>query len=224
MNAPDICLARRPQAFAAPRAERHDACRGRPRPGREDMIAQLGIHPGAHVVELGCGTGSCLDLLGARVGQVARLDLVDLSPALLAVARQRAAGCANVRVHEADAACWRPARPVDRVIVSHALTTMPGWQQVIANAFEMLVPGGRIGVADFHLPAHGLSLGKRFWRHWFAHAGLRLSASHLAALQRRFPEYVCAERHAPVPYLPGLRAPYYWFVGRRPDWHAGHGQ
>jgi len=205
--------AERLQAFYAPQATRYDAFRARLLHGREAMIERLEIPPGAHVVELGCGTGSSLAMLGDRVAGLAQFDLVDLCPALLAQARQRAAGLTNVAVIEADATLWQPARPVDRVFLSYALTMMPDWQRVIDNAHSMLAPGGRIGVVDFHLPAAAGRLGNAFWRHWFGHDGVHLSAAHLPALRRAFPTYSEAELRAPVPYLPGLRAPYYWFVG-----------
>jgi S-adenosylmethionine-diacylglycerol 3-amino-3-carboxypropyl transferase len=208
--------AERLEAFYAPQAATYDAFRARLLHGRDEMIDRLEIPHGAHVVELGCGTGSSLEILGERIDQVAHMDLVDLCPALLAVARQRAAKLSQVSVIEADATNWQPQQSVDCVFLSYALTMMPAWRKVIDNACQMLTPGGRLGVVDFHLPAHGSRLGNACWRQWFGHDGVHLSADHLATLQQTFPAHISAERRAPVPYLPGLRAPYYWFVGKRP--------
>jgi S-adenosylmethionine-diacylgycerolhomoserine-N-methlytransferase len=188
------------------------------------MLAQLAIPPGARVVELGCGTGSSLDLLGQRVQQIAHIDLVDLCPALLAVARQRATAFPQASVIEADASSWRPRQAVDRVFVSYALTMIPDWRKVIANACAMLAPGGRLGVVDFHLPEDGSRLGNLFWQQWFGHDGVRLSADHLALLRQTFPHHRDAEQRARVPYLPGLHAPYYWFVGQHGDLPLGAGR
>jgi S-adenosylmethionine-diacylgycerolhomoserine-N-methlytransferase len=168
-----------------------------------------------HVVELGCGTGSSLDRIGVRIDRCASIQLVDLCPALLAVARQRAAGYRNVEVIEADATNWRPSAPVDRVFLSYALTMIPDWNAVIANALAMLKPGGRLGVADFHLPASGSAFTNGFWQRWFAHDGVNLSAAHLPTLLNSLPDAWFEERRAPLPYLPGgLQAPYYLYVGR----------
>jgi len=141
------------------------------------------------------------------LGNLASIHLVDLCPALLAVARRRARGLANVDVIEADATAWQPDQPVDRVFLSYALTMMPDWRAVLVNAWAMLAPGGRLGVVDFHLPGKADSLGNRFWRRWFAHDGVHLSNQHLRALQSLFLAPQVEERRAPVPYLPGLRAP-----------------
>lgn len=208
--------AERLEAFYAPQADRYDAFRARLLHGRAEMLDWLAIAPGARVVELGCGTGASLELLGPRVAQFAAFDLVDLCPALLAVARRRAAGLPQVRVVEADATAWQPPAPADAVFLSYALTMMPDWRATLDNAWRMLAPGGRLGVVDFHLPAAGSALGNGLWRRWFAHDGVHLSAEHLPALRALFPQHVAVAQRAAVPYLPGARVPYYWFVGTKP--------
>ncbi|MEY2633685.1 MAG: hypothetical protein RIR00_2339 [Pseudomonadota bacterium] len=203
------------QAFYAPQASRYDAFRARLLHGRQELIDRLELAPGQRVVELGCGTGSSLERIGPRLAALASVDLVDLCPALLAVARQRAAGLDRVRVHEADARLWQPAQTVDVVFLSYALTMIPDWADVVANARNMLRPGGRIGLVDFHLPAAGSRWGNRFWRQWFRHDGVHLSAAHLPTLRQAFREDYSRNDSAPVPYLPVLRAPYYLFIGSR---------
>lgn len=204
------------QAFYAPQAERYDAFRARLLHGREEMLAQLDMPPAARVVELGCGTGSSLNLLRNRLQGLAHFDQVDLCPALLSIARQRAANLPQVQVHEADATHWQPELPADCVFISYALTMIPDWRAVIANACAMLAPGGWIGVVDFHLPEDGSRLANMLWQKWFSHDGVHLSAEHLPCLQATFPQHRFVSRRAAVPYLPGLQAPYYWFVGTRP--------
>jgi len=217
--------AERLDGFYAPQAERYDAFRAGLLHGRAELIAALETPAGARVVELGCGTGSNLELLDrARpLETLAGVHLVDLCPPLLALARQRAQGHANVAVVEADATDWQPPQAVDRVFLSYALTMMPDWRNVLINAYAMLAPGGRLGVVDFHLPAAGNSLGNRLWQRWFAHDGVHLSDQHLRALQSLFIDPYVRERRAAVPYLPGLRAPYYLFVGVKPCIEAGTG-
>jgi S-adenosylmethionine-diacylgycerolhomoserine-N-methlytransferase len=211
--------AERLEGFYAPQADRYDAFRSRLLHGRSDLIAALAVAPGARVVELGCGTGSNLEFLNmaCQIESLAEVQLVDLCPALLTIAQQRALSYDNVAVIAADATTWQPVQPVDRVFLSYALTMMPDWRAVLANAWAMLAPGGRLGVVDFHLPGSPNSLGNRFWRRWFAHDGVHLTDQHRLALQAMFSESKVAERHSLVPYLPGLRAPYYLFVGTKPN-------
>ena len=147
---------------------------------------------------------------------------MDLCPALLDVARQRAERyvSANIRIVEADATRWRSERLADVVLLSYSLTMIPDWRAAIANARAMLRPGGKLAIVDFHLPATGVHLTNSFWRRWFAHDGVRLSQEHLPMLANLFEPVARIERQAPVPYvstlLPGLRVPYYLFIGRKP--------
>ena len=181
------------------------------------------------MVELGGGTGRNLEFFGARLLSLSRFELVDPCHAHLAEAKQRSERWPNlVRLVQADATTYRPTvngnYGVDRVYFSYSLTMIPEWRRAINNAIRMLRPGGLLGVVDFyvsgaqrlpHRAHHGWAT-RRFWPRWFAHDGVRLSADHLPELMRRTDPVHCEERMAPVPYLPGLRVPYYLYVGRKP--------
>ncbi len=213
------------QGFYAAQAPDYDRFRERLLHGRAELVARLVEDLPAHarVVELGGGTGRNLEFFGAKLADVGAFDLVDLCPALLARARERLAGHANVRVVEADATNFQPAAPVDCVYFSYALTMIPDWRAAIANAFAMLKQGGLLGVVDFYHSSAQREPGRRhhgaftrhFWRRWFAHDGVRLDPAHLAMLSKLMPHNHLTEARARVPYLPGLRVPYYVFIGRK---------
>jgi S-adenosylmethionine-diacylgycerolhomoserine-N-methlytransferase len=216
-------LAERLQAFYAPQAGHYDRFRERLLHGRRQLIERLDPPPGARLVELGAGTGRNLLFFGPRIGKFAQVDLVDLCPALLDQARERSRHWPNVRTQEADVLCYRPEQPVDCVYFSYSLTMIPDWRGALENALAMLRPGGVLGVVDFYVsepdPAPGLvrhrALSRWFWPRWFAHDGVRPDSRHLPALRQLLPDHRLQECTAPVPYLPGLRVPYYLFVGRR---------
>jgi S-adenosylmethionine-diacylgycerolhomoserine-N-methlytransferase len=214
------------QAFYGTQAQGYDRFRERLLRGREELIQRLlrTLPAHARVVELGGGTGRNLDFFGSRLDDIAAFDLVDLCPALLDRARARIAPHAQVRMIEGDATTFKPEAPVDCVYFSYALTMIPDWRAALDNAIAMLKPGGVLGVVDFYTsekqPAPGLVrhgvLTRAFWRHWFAHDGVRLSPLHLAALRERLPDHELVESRARVPYLPGVRVPYYLFIGHKP--------
>jgi S-adenosylmethionine-diacylgycerolhomoserine-N-methlytransferase len=216
-------LAERLQAFYAPQAIHYDAFRERLLQGRAELIERLAPAPGERIVELGAGTGRNLDFFGERLATLESVELVDLCPALLDEARRRTAGRSNVRVVEADAATYTPSQPVDALYFSYSLTMMPDWIGALGNALAMLKPGGLLGVVDFYVSAptppaglvrHG-RLARWLWPRWFAHDGVHPNPAHLRTLRTLLPEHWLAERLAPVPYLPGLRVPYYLFVGTK---------
>lgn len=61
-------------------------------------------------------------------------------------------------------------------------------------------------------PRHG-AFTRRFWPLWLGHDGVRPDPRHL---RRLMPDHEWREGKARLPYLPGLRAPWYLFVGRKP--------
>lgn len=211
-------------AFYAPQAEHYDRFRQRLLHGRDELIAAIDLPPGGTIVDLGGGTGRNIEGFGERIDRIGRYTVVDLCAPLLEQARRRARTRPQMAVVHADAACWQPTRPVDIVLLSYALSMMPAWRQVIANASAMLRSGGVLAAVDFHVgeprpPAgrhrHGW-FARRFWPAWFRHDGVRLDASTLSALCETLPDHHLVEARAAVPYLPLLRVPYYRFLGRKP--------
>ena len=107
---------------------------------------------------------------------------------LLEQARRRAARWPGiVNVVEADAENYRPDHAVDCVYFSYSLSMTADWRKALCNAVRILRPGGTLGVVDFFVsedsPPSGLArhgwLERQFWRHWFAHDGVRLDPRHL---------------------------------------------
>jgi S-adenosylmethionine-diacylgycerolhomoserine-N-methlytransferase len=220
-------LEQRLEGFYRPQAQHYDRFRERLLQGRQEMISLLAPPAGARIVELGAGTGRNLEFFGNRVGEFASVELVDLCPALLQVARQRCRAWPNVEIVHADATKWRPRFAVDCVYLSYALTMIPAWRSALDNALAILKPGGRLGVVDFYVsakdPPAGLArhsaVTRMLWPRWFAHDGVYLSSDHLPQLMRQTATVRLREGRAALPYLPGLRVPYYIHVGRKPGAH-----
>jgi len=209
------------ERFYAAQAGDYDRFRDRLLRGRRRLMQALPLAAGAHLVELGGGTGRNLEFLGGRLTGLASATVVDLCEPLLAVARARFAAAPNVHVVHADATRWRPPHPVDAVVLSYALTMIPDWRAALDNALAMLAPDGVLGVVDFHVcgatPPPGIApqgpIGRAFWPRWFAHDGVHLSAQHLPALLARCRRLHLEEGRAAVPLLPGARVPWYLFAG-----------
>ena len=100
---------------------------------------------------------------------------------------------------------------------------IPPWYAAIDNAWRALAPGGQIGVVDFQVAPRGGSpggfhqgrLARHLWPLWFDHDGVRLNSDLLPYLRYRFETVSVREEYARLPYLPGLRVPYFVFVGRK---------
>ncbi|MFZ1430010.1 MAG: methyltransferase domain-containing protein [Geminicoccaceae bacterium] len=96
-----------------------------------DLLARVDLANAASVVDLGCGTGVVLPALRERFPN-ARLVGVDQSAAMLAEAADTDGGAELV---EADAAIWRPDRPVDLIYSNAVLQWIPGHRQLLPDLF-----------------------------------------------------------------------------------------
>jgi len=220
-------LAERLDRFYRPQAGHYDRFRSRLLAGREQLIDRLAseLPDGAHVVELGAGTGYNTALWGSRLAALGSLELVDLCPSLLAQARLRCRTLANVRVIEADAVSYRAAAPVDCVYFSYALTMIPDWFRALTNALAMLKTGGTLGIVDFYVSRTEAAAGHEqhdaltrwLLPRWFRHDGVRLDPAHLETLTELTEQRHLLEASTPLPYLPGVRAPWYLYAGRKTD-------
>lgn len=212
--------------FYSGQAAGYDAFRKRMLHGRAELFAALPPAPGGVWVDLGAGTGENAEHWGDKLTQFSRVYLVDLSSSLLNVADERikARGWTNVVTAHADATKFVPPEGhADIVTLSYSLTMIPDWFLAVDQACKLLKPGGIVGVVDFFVarkyPAekmvrHAWST-RTIWPAWFASDNVFLSPDHLPYLQNRFETVVLEQRRGKIPYLPFVRAPYYWFIGRK---------
>jgi len=212
--------------FYGPQAHAYDRFRERLLPGRRAFMEALPLTPGLRVVDFGAGTARHWLYVENTIPALDRLDLVDLCTPLLDIARARFAGAPNVNVTLADATQWRASQPVDVIIFSYSLSMMPDWRAVLANALAQLKPGGVLAMVDFcTLPAQPpaplkpLSRPTRwFWPRWFGHDGVWLRPDVLPTLLSLGPTVALEQGAAALPYLPLVRAPWFYWIGRpRPD-------
>jgi SAM-dependent methyltransferase len=109
-------------------------------------MAALGPRPGDVVVDIGCGAGQSVLQLAERVGAAGRVIGVDIAPLLLALARRRAAGLAQVRLVEADAqSVDLPEQSADGIFSRFGVMAFADPMAAFGNFRRMLKPGGRLG-------------------------------------------------------------------------------
>lgn len=88
------------------------------RPDRRFWARVGGDHPGARVLEVGCGTGRVTGLLAPRVADV---TAVDLSPEMLGRARRRFSGRPSVSLVRADALALPLAPAFDLAVAANGV-------------------------------------------------------------------------------------------------------
>jgi SAM-dependent methyltransferase len=97
------------------------------------------------LLDLGCGTGS-LSLLAAEQGH--RVTGVDLSPAMIGLARSKLAGRDAVFLVGDAAAPPVGEQRFDTVLVRHVLWTLPDPGRALRHWRDLLRPGGRLVLVE----------------------------------------------------------------------------
>jgi len=144
------------------------------------ILARLPQSIGA-LLDIGTGTGRMLELLGPRAG---RAFGVDVSPDMLAIARDRLAGVANAQVRLGDLyrLPFGDDAGFDAVLFHQVLHYLDDPGAAVAEAARVMAPGGVLLIADFapheleflrEDDAHRrLGFSDREVESWFAAAGL----------------------------------------------------
>jgi ubiquinone/menaquinone biosynthesis C-methylase UbiE len=122
---------------------------------RKEAIHSIGLRPGDTIVDLGCGTGLNFSILQQGIGPQGKIVGVDITDAMLEVAKARVAahGWSNVELVKCDVAEYLFPSPLDGILSTFALTLAPEYDEVVKDGALALRPGGRFVVLDFKRPS-----------------------------------------------------------------------
>lgn len=125
------------------------------RESTDAMLAMAEIAPGAHVLDVAAGAGDQTLDIAKRVGPAGTVLATDLSPAILALAKEKAlrAGCGNVETQVADGENLNvPDAGFDATICRLGLMFFPDPGRGLREMFRALRPGGRACTMVFSTP------------------------------------------------------------------------
>lgn len=110
------------------------------------MLGWLGIKPGAHVLDVGSGSGWTTALLSYLAGDTGDIVAVELVPELVVFGREncRQAGAHHVVFHQAgDVFGWLAQAPYDNILVSASADHLPDeLLDQLASPGTLVIPVG----------------------------------------------------------------------------------
>jgi len=149
--------------------------------GNPQAIASL--RPGETVLDLGSGGGFDCFLAAGAVGESGRVIGVDMTPEMIAKARENAAkaGLANVEFRLGEIENLPVADDAVDVIISNCVINLsPEKPNVFREAYRVLRPGGRLAVSDIVATAQ---LPEEVKRNLALHAGCIAGAPQIDELK-----------------------------------------
>jgi S-adenosylmethionine:diacylglycerol 3-amino-3-carboxypropyl transferase/ubiquinone/menaquinone biosynthesis C-methylase UbiE len=189
--------------------------------GKRRIVEQIPVKSGMRVLVLGGGTGDIVEHLRDFIPHTSRVTILDLSHALLEMAKLR------IREHnwtntvdtvEADATTFKLApgeAPYDVVLITYALTMIPDWRAAIGVADACLAEGGVLAVADFTVAPASSALHQRCLTYMFSHDHVHLNHGHIEHMDRQFDRVNVHYGRGGFPLTPLIEADYYWGVWRK---------
>jgi len=217
--------ASRLDSFYGGQAHTYDLFRYRFLHGRWPMAVNMPTPKDAVWVDMGGGTGSNIEFFKSSIEHFEKIYVLDLCKPLLEQCRSRIA--TNkwedrvVAVHgdatdDALVGDQLPAEgTVDVITFSYSLTMIPDWKKSLEIAMRMLKPGGYIAVADFTVTKDHDALTRNLWPFIFKHDHVHLRTEHTEHLCKSFEKIKLQVETGGFPYVPLLKCPYYYFVGRK---------
>ncbi|MGQ9545811.1 MAG: class I SAM-dependent methyltransferase [Dehalococcoidia bacterium] len=120
---------------------------------RMNILKEVGIKPGFHVLDYGCGPGSYIVPLAELVGELGKVYALDIHPLAIRKVRDMAAkkGLANVETIFSYCQTGLPDNSLDVVVlydVFHHLSDPTG---VLKELHRVLKPDGILSFSDHHM-------------------------------------------------------------------------
>jgi SAM-dependent methyltransferase len=124
--------------------------------GGEPVSARLmelgGVRPGHRVLDVGTGLGEPALTAAGTVGPAGSVVGIDVSPEMIRLARERAAGISNAEFVTADPEHFETDRPFDVILSRWCLMLVPDRGETLQALRKLLVPGGVLTAAVWGPP------------------------------------------------------------------------
>lgn len=120
---------------------------------RKEILKEVKIELGFHILDYGCGPGSYSVCAGKLVGEKGKVYAVDIHPLAIRSAKQRAkkAGLKNVEGIVTDCKTGLSKSSIDVAFLYDVFHGLGNPEGVLAELHRILKPGGILSFSDHHM-------------------------------------------------------------------------
>ena len=120
---------------------------------RMNILKEVGIEAGFHVLDYGCGPGSYIVPLAELVGKSGKIYALDVHPLAIEAVQRLASRkqLGNVQTILSDCKTELPPNSVDLVLLYDILHDLDNASGVLAELHRILKPKGILSLSDHHL-------------------------------------------------------------------------
>ncbi len=120
---------------------------------RRNVLAEVGLMQGFHVLDYGCGPGGYVLPASKLIGETGRLYALDVTPLAIKMVKNIVAknDLKNVEAILSDCATGLPDESVDAVLLYDVFHDLEDHTAVLAESHRVLKPDGVLSFSDHHL-------------------------------------------------------------------------
>jgi ubiquinone/menaquinone biosynthesis C-methylase UbiE len=125
---------------------------------RKNILKEVGIKPGFHVLDYGCGPGSYTIPLAELVGESGKVYALDIHPLAIEKVQDIASKkqLTNVKTILSDCQTGLPDNTLDAVLLYDAFHHLSDPDMVLKELYRVLKPDGILSFGDHHMKEKGI--------------------------------------------------------------------
>ncbi|MGD0977923.1 MAG: class I SAM-dependent methyltransferase [Candidatus Bathyarchaeia archaeon] len=120
---------------------------------REDIVEEVGLKEGFHVLDYGCGPGGYVKPVADLVGESGRIYALDINPRAIQMVKKIVAKnlMRSVETILSDCSTGLPDDSVDAVLLYDFFHDLTDPNRVLEELYRVLKPAGVLSFSDHHL-------------------------------------------------------------------------
>jgi ubiquinone/menaquinone biosynthesis C-methylase UbiE len=120
---------------------------------RANVLKEVGIQPGSHVLDYGCGPGSYLSPLAKIVSETGKIYALDIHPLALQKVQRIASTrkIPNIETIQSDCQTGLPDKSIDVILLYDILHELSEPDKIFKELHRILKTGGILSCNDHHL-------------------------------------------------------------------------